>query len=77
MTRAEDAEDFSSAGSVYGRVKGPGEEQKAYAEKMRALSEIDTERKTFDIRDKIITLSTCTGNENTRYVVQAVQIVPG
>lgn len=62
---------------TYTLIKGPGEEQKAYAEKMRALSEIDTERKTFDIRDKIITLSTCTGNENTRYVVQAVQIVPG
>lgn len=61
---------------TYTLIKGPGEEQKKFAEKMLALSELDTGEHTFDIKDKIITLSTCTGNESTRYVVQAVQTEP-
>lgn len=59
---------------TYTLNKGPGEEQKAFAEHMKELSEVETGNFTFDIRDKILTLSTCTGDESTRYIVQAVQL---
>lgn len=61
---------------TYTIVKGPGKEQKEYAEHMYALSQIDTGEHRFELKDKILTLSTCTGDESTRYVVQAVQIQP-
>lgn len=61
---------------TYMLIKGPCEEQKEYAEHMLALSEIETGDHSFDIRDKLLTLSTCTGDESTRYVVQAVRIDP-
>lgn len=47
-----------------------------YAEKMQAKDTLGLTRREFDVKDKVITLSTCTGNEATRYVVQAVKIEP-
>lgn len=51
----------------------PGKEYTAYLEQMKANSEIDTqaEPKKFD---KVMTLSTCTGNSATRFVVQGIQL---
>ena len=57
---------------TYTLFKGPGEEFLKYLDKIRGFSElkIDSKSKDLNIKDKIVTLSTCTGNESTRYVVQ-------
>lgn len=55
---------------TYTLFKGPGEEFEQYAEKMKQNSEITVDNVTVGIKDKIMTLSTCTGNDATRFVVQ-------
>lgn len=57
---------------TYTLFKGPGQEFVDYMEKIKGYSEVKTETKETGIKDKIVTLSTCTGNEATRYVVQGV-----
>ena len=42
--------------------------------KIKDYSEIATEEKDLTIKDKIVTLSTCTGNESTRFVVQGKRV---
>ena len=59
---------------TYTLFKGPGEEFEKYLEKIRGYSEIQTDAEGMNIKDKIITLSTCTGNEATRYVVQGKRV---
>ena len=59
---------------TYTLIKGPGKELVDYAERMQGYSSIICERTAFESTDKIITLSTCTGDDSTRYVVQAVRI---
>ena len=61
---------------TYTLIKGPGKGLVEYAEKMQAKDTLGLTRREFDVKDKVITLSTCTGNEATRYVVQAVKIEP-
>ncbi len=55
---------------TYTLFKGPGEEFEKYLETIRGYSEIRTDDTDLTSKDKIVTLSTCTGNEATRYVVQ-------
>ena len=55
---------------TYTLFKGPGEEFEQYLKNIRGYSEIKTEAEELNIKDKIVTLSTCTGNESTRFVVQ-------
>lgn len=57
-------------GEAYTLFLGPGQEFLEYAQRMKANSQVAASDVTFDVRDKIVTLSTCTGNEATRYVVQ-------
>ena len=52
---------------TYTLFKGPGKEFLEYEKKMFKNSEIKTE-------DKIVTLSTCTGNQATRFVVQGKRV---
>ena len=59
---------------TYTLFKGPGEEFEKYLEKIRGYSEIQTDAEGMNIKDKIMTLSTCTGNEATRYVVQGKRV---
>ena len=59
---------------TYTLFKGPGEEFEKYLEKIKGYSEIRTDAEGMNIKDKIITLSTCTGNEATRYVVQGKRV---
>ena len=59
---------------TYTLFKGPGKEFLEYLEKIRGYSEIQTDAEGMNIKDKIITLSTCTGNEATRYVVQGKRV---
>lgn len=59
---------------TYTLFKGPGEEFQKYLETIKGYSEIQTEDTEMTIKDKIVTLSTCTGNEATRFVVQGKQV---
>ena len=43
-------------------------------QKIVSYSEIKTTPGELNVEDKIITLSTCTGNESTRYVVQGKRV---
>lgn len=66
----------SVKGDTYTLIKGPGKETITYGNSMKEKSELDLEDHAFVETDKIITLSTCTGNESTRFVVQGVRIDP-
>lgn len=55
---------------TYTLFKGPGTEFEDYLKKIVSRSEIQTEAGNLNMKDKVITLSTCTGNESTRFVVQ-------
>ncbi|MDO4308135.1 MAG: class B sortase [Eubacteriales bacterium] len=59
---------------TYTLFKGPGTEFEEYLEKIKGRSEIQTDAGEMTIRDKIVTLSTCTGNESTRFVVQGRRV---
>ena len=59
---------------TYTLFKGPGEEFEKYLEKIKVYSEIQTDDTDLTIKDKIVTLSTCTGNESTRFVVQGKRV---
>lgn len=55
---------------TYTLFMGPGEEFEEYLKKIKSYSEIKTSDEEMTMKDKIVTLSTCTGNSSTRYVVQ-------
>ena len=59
---------------TYTLFKGPCEQFEKYREKIRRYSEIQPDAEGMNIKNKIITLSTCTGNEATRYVVQGKRV---
>ena len=59
---------------TYTLFKGPGEEFEKYLETIKGYSEIKTDDTDLTIKDKIVTLSTCTGNESTRFVVQGKRV---
>ena len=55
---------------TYTLFKGPGQEFEDYLKTIISRSEIETNAGDLDMMDKIVTLSTCTGNQSTRFVVQ-------
>ena len=59
---------------TYTLFKGPGEEFEEYLKKIKGYSDIKTDDTDLTIKDKIVTLSTCTGNESTRFVVQGKRV---
>ena len=59
---------------TYTLFKGPGEEFEKYLETIKGYSEIKTDDTNLTIKDRIVTLSTCTGNESTRFVVQGKRV---
>ena len=61
---------------TYTLCKGPGKEFLEYEKKMLKNSEIKTDatEEQADKKDKIVTLSTCTGNQATRFVVQGKRV---
>ena len=61
---------------TYTLFKGPGSEFLEYEKKMFQNSEIQTDASAedADVKDKIVTLSTCTGNQATRFVVQGKRV---
>jgi len=63
----------SATGSTYTLFSGPGAEFKAYIEEMKSSSEVANEVEVTE-NDKIVTLSTCTGNDAYRFVVQGKRL---
>ena len=63
-------------GDTYTLIKGPGKETVEYANNMKAKSNIDMGEFDFKETDKIVTLSTSTGDTATRFVVQGVRVEP-
>ena len=59
---------------TYTLFKGPGEEFEKYLETIKGYSEIQTDDTDLTIKDRIVTLSTCTVNESTRFVVQGKRV---
>ena len=59
---------------TYTLFKGPGEEFEKYLETIKGYSEIQTDDTDLTIKDRIVTLSTCTGSESTRFVVQGKRV---
>ena len=59
---------------TYTLFKGPGEEFEKYLETIKGYSEIQTDDTDLTIKDRIVTLSTCTGNESNRFVVQGKRV---
>ena len=59
---------------TYTLFKGPGQEFLDYMEKIVSYSDIKTTPGELKVEDKLVTLSTCTGNESTRYVVQGKRV---
>lgn len=63
-------------GDTYTLIKGPGTETVDYGNAMKAKSNIDMGDCEFKQTDKMVTLSTCTGDSSTRFVVQGVRVDP-
>lgn len=63
-----------ASSDTYTLFKGPGQEFHEYLQKITGYSDIKTNTEGITIQDKIVTLSTCTGNEATRYVVQGRRV---
>lgn len=63
-------------GETYTVVKGPGKDSKNYMELMYSHTEVDTGSFEFTEKDKTVTLSTCTGDSATRFIVQGVKVEP-
>lgn len=59
---------------TYTLFKGPGQEFLDYMEKIVSYSDIKTTPGELKVEDNLVTLSTCTGNESTRYVVQGKRV---
>ena len=59
---------------TYTLFKGPGQEFVDYMNKIVSYSDVKTTPGELGVDDKIVTLSTCTGNESTRYVVQGKRV---
>lgn len=59
---------------TYTLFKGPGQEFEDYLKTIVSRSEIETNAGDLNMMDKIVTLSTCTGNQSTRFVVQGKRI---
>ena len=59
-------------GSVYTLFKGPGEEFLSWVKEMRNSSQLNSAVNTEDLKisDRVVTLSTCTGDYSTRYILQ-------
>lgn len=57
---------------TYTLFKSPGKEFQSYLENIKTYSVIETTVREMTIKDRIVTLSTCTGNDTMRFVVQGV-----
>ena len=59
---------------TYTLFKGPGQEFVNYLYSIVEASDIPTTHGAMGVNDKVVTLSTCTGDESTRFVVQGIRV---
>ncbi len=59
---------------TYTFFKGPGQDFVDWMNSQVSHSEIATTPGELNVKDKIVTLSTCTGDDSTRYVVQGKRV---
>lgn len=64
----------SVSSDTYMLFKKHDKEFGSYLEKMKTYSEVDTKAVELNKTDNVVTLSTCTGNSSTRFVVQGKQL---
>jgi len=68
------AHEVGNGGEAYTLFNQADQDFISYMEKMKSQSEIPIPDMTFTKEDKIVTLSTCTGNESTRFILQGRRI---
>lgn len=68
------AAEVAVGSEAYTLFSGPGELFEEYLKNMKAQSQLDTDDIELTGQDKVVTLSTCTGNDSTRYIVQGKRI---
>ncbi len=59
---------------VYTLFSGTDDSFVRFAEKMKEESSVDTGDVSFTVQSRIVTLSTCTGDSSSRFVVQGVRV---
>ena len=72
LCRVFSAQEVESGGEAYTLFTGPCQEFRDWADKMSRTSVVDPGEITLWETDRIITLSTCTGNDTTRFIVQGI-----
>jgi len=68
------AHEVATGGEAYTLFKNADKEFVSYMEKMKNQSEIPIPDTIFTKDDKIVTLSTCTGNTSTRFILQGRRV---
>lgn len=59
---------------VYTLFDGAGDSFVSWAQKCQSNSDVALQQFTFDTKNQIVTLSTCTGRDTTRFVVQGIRV---
>ena len=66
------AQEVKTGGEAYTLFSGPCQEFLDWAEAMCRTSVVEPEGVSFAETDRVITLSTCTSNDKTRFIVQGI-----
>lgn len=72
LCRVFSAQEVKAGGEAYMLFTGPCQEFVDWANQLCRTSIVDPDGVTFEETDRIITLSTCTSNDKTRFVVQGL-----
>ena len=64
-----------AAGDTYTMFSGESDEVGEYMNKMARFTGVELPQRVYNSKDKVVTLSTCTGNDRYRLVVQGVLYV--
>lgn len=72
LCRVFSAQEVKTGGEAYTLFTGPCQEFVDWAGQLCRTSIVDPEGIAFEEADRIITLSTCTGNDKTRFIIQGL-----
>ena len=72
LCRVFSAQEVKAGGEAYMLFTGPCQEFVDWANQLCRTSIVDPDGVTFEETDRIMTLSTCTSNDKTRFVVQGL-----
>ena len=64
----------SVTSDVYTLFTGADEEFISWCKKMEEVSDVDIGKHKYNLNSKVVTLSTCTGDSRSRYVVQGIAV---